>query len=59
MAALRGASSMAEQWTFNPWVQGSSPWRPTVLKTVPGPPPSRGGSAEAALDGSLTCAAAN
>ena len=25
----RGASSMAEQRTFNPWVQGSSPWRPT------------------------------
>jgi hypothetical protein len=20
---------MAEQWTFNPLVQGSSPWRPT------------------------------
>ena len=20
---------MAEQWTFNPWVQGSNPWRPT------------------------------
>ena len=27
--APRGASSMAEQRTFNPWVQGSSPWRPT------------------------------
>src|SRR5215469_5423881 len=25
----RGASSMVEQRTFNPWVQGSSPWRPT------------------------------
>jgi hypothetical protein len=25
----RGASSMAEQRTFNPLVQGSSPWRPT------------------------------
>src|SRR6204780_4613608 len=21
---------MAEQWTFNPWVQGSNPWRPTI-----------------------------
>ena len=28
-AALRGASSMAEQRTFNPLVQGSTPWRPT------------------------------
>ena len=26
---LRGASSMAEQRTFNPLVQGSTPWRPT------------------------------
>ena len=25
----RGASSMAEQRTFNPLVQGSTPWRPT------------------------------
>jgi hypothetical protein len=25
----RGVSSMVEQRTFNPWVQGSSPWRPT------------------------------
>ena len=25
----RGVSSMAEQRTFNPSVQGSSPWRPT------------------------------
>jgi hypothetical protein len=24
-----GVSSMVEQRTFNPWVQGSSPWRPT------------------------------
>ena len=24
---------MAEQWTFNPWVQGSNPWRPTRTKT--------------------------
>jgi Ribbon-helix-helix protein, copG family len=28
--ALRGVSSMVEQRTFNPWVQGSSPWRPTT-----------------------------
>jgi hypothetical protein len=28
-AMLRGASSMAEQRTFNPLVQGSTPWRPT------------------------------
>ena len=27
--ALRGVSSMVEQRTFNPWVQGSSPWRLT------------------------------
>ena len=27
--ALRGVSSMAEQRAFNPWVQGSTPWRPT------------------------------
>jgi hypothetical protein len=27
----RGASSMAEQRTFNPLVQGSTPWRPTHL----------------------------
>ena len=26
---LRGVSSMAEQWAFNPLVQGSTPWRPT------------------------------
>src|ERR1022692_72336 len=28
--APRGVSSMVEQWTFNPLVQGSSPWRPTA-----------------------------
>src|ERR1022692_1377237 len=28
--APRGVSSMVEQWTFNPLVQGSSPWRPTL-----------------------------
>src|SRR5206468_3668429 len=27
--AHRGVSSMAEQWAFNPLVQGSTPWRPT------------------------------
>ena len=27
--APRGASSTVEQRTFNPLVQGSSPWRPT------------------------------
>jgi hypothetical protein len=30
--APRGVSSMVEQWTFNPLVQGSSPWRPTAPK---------------------------
>jgi hypothetical protein len=34
--APRGVSSMVEQWTFNPLVQGSSPWRPTE-----GPQPHR------------------
>src|SRR5882757_8653837 len=31
-------AQLVEQGTFNPWVQGSSPWRPTdlvVLRTTP------------------------
>src|SRR5437763_16822848 len=31
----RGASSTVEQRTFNPWVQGSSPWRPTSANRIP------------------------
>jgi hypothetical protein len=35
--AAWGVSSMVEQWTFNPLVQGSSPWRPTYEITWPWP----------------------
>ncbi len=35
--APRGVSSMAEQRAFNPWVQGSTPWRPTSLMHHPDP----------------------
>ena len=28
---VRPSSSMAEQWTFNPMVQGSSPWGATTI----------------------------
>src|SRR5580658_3012546 len=27
---------MAEQWAFNPWVQGSTPWRPTSRTRLTG-----------------------
>jgi uncharacterized protein len=30
----RGVSSMAEQRAFNPWVQGSTPWRPTSITRI-------------------------
>ncbi len=39
--APRGVSSMVEQWTFNPLVQGSSPWRPTAPKVRPTAPTHR------------------
>jgi hypothetical protein len=42
--ARRGVSSMAEQWAFNPLVQGSTPWRPTRWSSRFGGPCSRFGT---------------